>query len=356
MYAVIMAGGKGTRFWPRSRERKPKQLLSIVGERSMLQQTVARLGDLVPGDHIVVVAGQSHGDEVRRQLPEIPSENILLEPVGRNTSACIGLAALLVEKRSPADVMVVLPADHLITDTDQFLEILRAAVELARREPALVTIGIRPTAPETGYGYIKAGRPADRVQQHHFYEVKSFHEKPNLERAQRYLQEGNFYWNSGMFVWRAQVILEAIQRYLPDLYSGLRSLERFVDADELAGELARVYPDLPSISIDFGVMEKADNVLMVPADFGWNDLGSWAALAQVWPRDHQENACRGRVLALDAHRNVVYSDKRLCVLMDVEDLIVVDTSDALLVCPKSRAQDVGKALEVMAQRSLDRYL
>ncbi len=356
MHAVIMAGGKGTRFWPRSREKRPKQLLNIMGHRSMLQQTVTRISSLLPVENVLVVAGRNHGEEVRAQLSELPSENIILEPVGRNTAACVGLAALLVHHRDPAAVMVVLPADHLIIDEDLFLATLRAAATVARRQPALVTLGIRPAAPETGYGYIEAGESAGKAQDHSFHRVISFHEKPDLEMAEKYLERGNFYWNSGMFVWQAAVILKAMQNYLPGLYADLQKLKPLIGTRELDAGITRIYPDLESISIDYGVMERADNVLMVPADFGWNDLGSWASMAEIWPRDDQHNAHQGDILALDSQDNVVFSPHRFCVLLGVEELIVVDTADALLVCPVSRAQDVGKALDLIRQRGREEYL
>lgn len=356
MYAVIMAGGKGTRFWPRSRQKRPKQLLNIVGRRSMLQQTVARISSLLPLENVLVVAGEAHGEEVRSQLDDLPDENIILEPAGRNTAACIGLAALLVQHRDPTAVMVVLPADHLITDEDLFLSTLRAAAAMARKQPALVTLGVRPTSPETGYGYIEAGDQVDTVQEHTLYKVASFHEKPDFERAKQYLEKGNFFWNSGMFVWQAEAILAAMQNYLPGLHTDLLKLKPFLDTGSLDREITRIYPDLESISIDYGVMEKAANVLMIPADFGWNDLGSWASMAQIWPKDNQENVHQGEIMALESRSNVVFSRRKLCVLLGVDDLIVVDTEDALLLCPVNRAQDIGKILDVMRQRGMEQYL
>ncbi|MCG6916468.1 MAG: NTP transferase domain-containing protein [Deltaproteobacteria bacterium] len=356
MYAVIMAGGKGTRFWPRSREKRPKQLLNIVGRRSMLQQTIARIANLLPVENVLVVAGEAHGEELRRQLAELPAENVFLEPVGRNTAACIGLAALLVQNRDPSAVMVVLPADHLIADEDLFLSTLRAAVAMARKQPALITLGIRPRSPETGYGYVEAGDQVHKIQEHRFYKVSSFHEKPDLERAKQYLEKGNFFWNSGMFVWQANAILAEMKNYLPGLYNDLHKLKPFLDTGGLDEKINQIYPELESISIDYGIMEKANNVLMIPADFGWNDLGSWASMAQIWPRDDQDNAHLGEIVAMEARGNVVFSQQKLCVLLGVADLIVVDTEDALLVCPVNRAQDIGKILDAMKQRGMEEYL
>ncbi|MGD8381736.1 MAG: mannose-1-phosphate guanylyltransferase [Syntrophobacterales bacterium] len=351
-----MAGGKGTRFWPRSRQERPKQLLNIVGRRSMLQQTVARITSLLPPENIIVVAGENHGEEVHNQLAELPKENIILEPVGRNTAACIGLAALVVQQRDSAAVMAVLPADHLITDEELFLATLQAAVARARRQPVLITLGIRATTAETGYGYIEAGEQVDTEQSHNFYKVISFHEKPDRERAEQYLEQGNFFWNSGMFVWQAETILEAMQNHLPGLYSDLQELQQFLGTGELEDGIARIYPDLESISIDYGVMEKAENVIMIPADFGWNDLGTWASMSEIWPRDDQDNVYQGEIMALDSRQNVVFSRQKLCVLLGVDDLIVVDTEDALLVCPVHRAQDVSKILDAIKQRGMEQYL
>jgi mannose-1-phosphate guanylyltransferase len=356
MYAVIMAGGKGTRFWPRSRRERPKQLLNIVGRRSMLQQTVARITGLLPPENIIVVAGENHGEEVHNQLAELPKENIILEPVGRNTAACVGLAALVVQQRDSAAVMAVLPADHLIADEELFLATLQAAVARARQQPALITLGIRATKAETGYGYIEAGEQIDTEQNHNFYKVISFHEKPDRERAEQYLKQGNFFWNSGMFVWQAETILEAVRSHLPGLYSDLQELQPMLGTGNLQDGIARIYPDLESISIDYGVMEKAENVLMIPADFGWNDVGTWASMAQIWPKDDQNNAYQGEIMALDSRQNVVFSRQKLCVLLGVEDFIVVDTEDALLVCPVHRAQDIGEILDVIKQRGMEQYL
>jgi mannose-1-phosphate guanylyltransferase len=322
----------------------------------MLQQTMARIGNLLPMENVLVVAGEAHGEELRRQLAELPAENIFLEPVGRNTAACIGLAALLVQHRDPNAVMVVLPADHLIANEDLFLSTLRAAMAMARKQPALITLGIRPTSPESGYGYIEAGDQVDRVQEHKFYKVASFHEKPEVERAKHYLEKGNFFWNSGMFVWQAEAVLAEMKNYLPGLYGDLYRLKPFLGTDGLDQQINRIYPDLESISIDYGVMEKADNVLMIPADFGWNDLGSWASMAQIWPKDDQSNAHQGEIMAMESRGNIVFSQQKLCVLLGVDDLVVVDTDDALLVCPVNRAQNIGKILDLMKQRGMEEYL
>jgi mannose-1-phosphate guanylyltransferase len=307
-------------------------------------------------ENVLVVAGEAHGEELHAQLAGLPAENILLEPVGRNTAACIGLAALLVQHRDPSAVMVVLPADHLIADENLFVSALRAAVAMARKQPALVTLGIRPASPETGYGYIEAGDQVDKVHEHKFYKVTSFHEKPDVDRAKDYLEKGNFFWNSGMFVWQAEAILAEMKKHLPSLYTDLQRLKPFLDKEGLDQEINNTYANLESISIDYGVMEKANNVLMVPADFGWNDLGSWASMTQVWPKDDQSNAQQGEIVAMESRGNVVFCQGKLCVLLGVDDLIVVDTEDALLVCHMNRAQDIGKVLDLMKQRGMEHYL
>ena len=285
MYAVIMAGGKGTRFWHKSRERMPKHLLDIVSERTIIQETIDRILPLIPAENILIVTGLSHADELMKQAPQIPEENIIIEPVGRNTAPCIGLAALHIKRKSPDAVMVVLPADHLINDAAQFCHLLSLAAEMASRGDYLLTIGIKQTSPETGYGYIEQGVLKATVKGEDIYEVKSVREKPDLEQAKAFLEKGGFYWNSGMFVWRVETILRAIGRWLPELHKGLLRIEESIGTDREKEMVNRVYRAITSISIDYGVMEKADNVLLMRGDFGWSDMGSWDSLWEVSEKD-----------------------------------------------------------------------
>jgi mannose-1-phosphate guanylyltransferase len=355
MFAVIMAGGKGTRFWPRSREKMPKHLLDILGERTIIRETVDRIRPLVPAERTLIVTGRSHAAELIRQLPEIPPENILIEPVGRNTAPCIGLAALHIRKRVPDAVMLVLPSDHRIGNEAAFRTVLQTAAQAAGGA-ALVTIGIRPTGPETGYGYIEQGDRVTTDGDAPIYRVRSIREKPPREQAEQFLRQGGFLWNSGMFAWKASTIMNAIGQLIPDLNRGLMRI-REVLGTECEGEVVdTIYPELPSVSIDYGVMEKARDVLTVPGDFGWSDLGSWDALWEISPKDENRNAVRGPFIGIDAAGSLVHSPGKLVALVGVEDLLVVQTTDALLICRRGRSQDVKKVVEEIERRGLKGYL
>jgi mannose-1-phosphate guanylyltransferase len=356
MYAVIMAGGRGTRFWPRSRDRKPKHLLDILSERTIIQETVDRLLPLVPPERILVVTGRAHAAELARQLPDIPARNILIEPMGRNTAPCIGLAAHVVRRLAPDEVMAVLPADHLITDEARFLDVLRAAAEAAAPGRHLVTVGIAPTAPETGYGYLELGEETGSAGMEKIRRVRSVREKPDLETAKAFLVEGNYVWNSGMFVWTAGAVLEAIGRWLPDLAKGLETIDTALGTERENTVLENVYPGLPSISIDYGVMEKADNVLALRGDFGWSDVGSWDALWEVSPKDDSGNVLRGSVAAAGTKNSLVVARDRLVALAGIEDLIVVDTEDALLICKRGDSQRVREVVDILEKKGLREYL
>jgi mannose-1-phosphate guanylyltransferase len=338
MYAVIMAGGRGARFWPRSRESKPKHLLDIVSDKTIIRETVDRISPMIPPEKILVVTGESHAQELIRQLPEIPQENIIVEPVGRNTAPCIGLAALHIKRKAPDAVMLVLPSDHLISDEKQFRKVLNVAATVARCGDYLVTVGIRPTGPETGYG------------------VRSVREKPNLAQAQALLDQGGFSWNSGMFIWRVSSILTALQQWLPDLYEGLLQIEAALGTASEAAVVGQVYRQARSVSIDYGVMEKARNTLVIPGDFGWSDVGSWDALWEVSPRDEQGNAVRGQAIAIDSRNCLVHSPGKTVALVGVEDLIIVETGDALLVCKRGCSQDVRKVVDRLEREQKSEYL
>lgn len=356
MYAVIMAGGKGSRFWPRSRGHKPKHLLDITGTKTIIQETVERISPLIPPNRTLIITGAAHAEELRRQLPEIPPENILVEPVGRNTAPCIGLAAIHIRRRAGDAVMAVLPADHLISDGNPFLDTLAAAAEAAERHDALVTLGIHPTGPETGYGYLERGNPVESIGGKLLYDVWSIREKPPLEQAMQFLEQESFYWNSGMFIWKASTILRAIATHLPDLHEGLLKIEAVLGTEPYGTVLEDVYGETPSISIDYGVMEKADKVLLIPGDFGWSDVGSWDALWEVSEKDDSGNACRGPVIAVETGDSLVYSPKKLVALVGVRDLIVVETEDALLICRRGDSQKVRRIVDILEERNMKAYL
>ncbi|MEW6334015.1 MAG: mannose-1-phosphate guanylyltransferase [Thermodesulfobacteriota bacterium] len=356
MFAVIMAGGKGTRFWPRSREKTPKHLLDISSERTMIRETVDRIRPLVPAERTLVVTGRPHAAELIRQLPDIPVGNILIEPVGRNTAPCIGLAALHILRRDPEAVMLVLPSDHRIGDEAAFLRVILAAAGAASQGESLVTIGIRPTGPETGYGYIEQGEPYPAGGAEGIYRVRSIREKPPREQAERFLAQGGFSWNSGMFVWKASTIMEAIGCHLPDLAEGLLQIRRALGTDREEAVVSDVYMRQKALSIDYGIMEKANHVLVIPGAFGWSDLGSWDALWDVSEKDREGNAVRGETVCVDTVNSLIHSTGKLVALVGVEDLLVVETEDALLICRRGRSQDVRKVVEALEKKGLASYL
>ncbi len=350
LYAVIMAGGHGTRFWPLSRRSRPKQLLDIVGRGSLIRQTMDRILPLVPANRILAVAGAEHAEAIRADLPEMPQENLLVEPVGRSTAAAIGLAALVVRARDPHASLAVLPSDHLIRDRDGFLRALEAACEVACGGDYLLTLGMKPTTPETGYGYIRVGERLRVVRGFPVHRVDRFVEKPDRKRAEAYLADGHYLWNGGMFVWHVETILEAIRLHLPDTFEGIAEIGLALAAGGLEGAVQRVYQRLPNVSIDTGVLEKAGNVLVLPVEVGWSDVGSWAALdTLLQPRDGG-NVGVGEHVAIDTRRCVVYSPDKLVATVGVDDLVIVETDDALLVCRKDRAQEVRRVVEVLEQQ------
>jgi mannose-1-phosphate guanylyltransferase len=356
LYAVVLAGGSGTRLWPRSRKSKPKQLLDIVSNKTMIQETVERLGNLVDGNHTIVVVGNIHFEEIDRQLAHVPTENILIEPEGKNTAPAIGLAAIHLKAINEDATMLVLPSDHLITNEKRFQKIVRAGVAYAQKEKKLITIGIQPTFPETGYGYIQIGDKAATVQDEDIYNVVAFHEKPTQAVAQKFLKSGKHMWNSGMFIWRVQTILNQIKMHLPDLYEGLMKIESALGKGSEERSIEKVYSSLKAESIDFGVMEKSKDVSLVKGDFGWNDIGSWAAMEQIWPKDKDNNFLDAKVVSIESSGNIIHSTRKLVAVIGLEDIVIIETEDALLVCRKDRAPDVRRVVEELKKRGLEDYL
>ena len=350
-YAVVMAGGSGTRFWPWSREARPKQLLELTSNRSMLAETVARLDGIVPKKNIVVVAGRRHRDQVLAALPGIDPALVLAEPAGRNTAPCIGWATAEILARRPDAVMAVFSADHLISDRRAFRRDLEDAWAVADRQRALVTFGIPPSFPSTGYGYIRSGPALAAGSKAR--RVAAFVEKPNAATARRYVASKKYFWNAGIFVWRADVIDEEVRRHLPSLAAGLDRMNKNRRRGVVpAAAVERVWADLPQVSIDYGVLEKSDRVAMVPASFGWSDIGTWDAVAALWPADRAGNSSRDPVLAIEAKRNLVATRGKPVVLLGVEDVVVVDAGDALLVCSRERCQDVKMVSNLLSRAGL----
>jgi mannose-1-phosphate guanylyltransferase len=343
-YIVIMAGGKGERFWPQSRQKMPKQLLPIVGDASLLEQTIKRLGDLVPAENIYVITNADYADAVANACPMLDKANIVAEPVGRDTAAAVGLAAILVRRQDKNASFAVLPSDHAIHDAEGFRNVLANAFEVAESEDALVTIGIQPEFPATGYGYINRGPECMRLGDFPVYKVNKFVEKPNLELAKQYVTSGQYYWNAGMFIWSAASLWKALGKHAPELHAGLVGMEEALNAGQpLSKVLANCYEGLKKISIDYALMEKADNVLTVPGLFDWDDVGSWPSLFKHLPHDASGNVIRGDAVVLDGSDNIVVaSDGHLVSVMGISNCIVVHTKDVTMVCPKDRAQDIRK--------------
>lgn len=352
MFAVIMAGGSGTRFWPASREHLPKQFLKITSDRSMLEETLARVAHFAPLTQSSVVVGRLHAEHTHALLAGQPTQ-ILVEPRGRNTAACIGLAALHVAREALDEPIVILPADHFIADVAAFAQTVRAAGDAAR-SGAIVQIGIKPTRPETGYGYIHTGAVAGEALGQPYFSVKRFVEKPNVETALQYLASGDYLWNSGIFVFTARTILAEIETCLPALHEGLQEIAAAIGTPDYEAAVARVYDRIDSISIDYGVMEKTTKPIYVfQADFGWSDVGSWDALYDLRANEYdaEENLLLGETLIVDAKRNLVFSTtERNVALLGVEDLVIVDTPDAVMIAQRDRSQDVKRFSDLLKQK------
>jgi len=333
-HVAILAGGEGTRLWPLSRSRRPKQLLRLGGGRTLIQQTVDRLLPLVGPERILIITERSHDDDLRAQLPELPDSSILVEPTRRGTAAALLLAALHVEARAPGATWASVHSDASITDDDEFRRTLAAAVEAAAGGEYLVTTGIEPRFAATGYGYIQRGDEVGQVQGFPLCRVVRFVEKPNLETAQAYVRSGDYLWNPGVFVWKNSTLLDAYKQHQSAIYDTLTSVP--------LGRVDQVYPSAPRETIDTGIMEPARNVATIPAQFGWNDIGSWAEFWELAQHDADDNVAQGagRLIAADSARNMVFAERRTVALVGVDDLIVVETEDAIFVCPRARAQDV----------------
>jgi mannose-1-phosphate guanylyltransferase len=340
-HVVVLAGGEGTRLWPLSRSRRPKQLLRLSGDRSLIQQTVDRVLPLVPAERILVVTEQSHAADLHAQLPELPAASIVVEPTRRGTAAALLLAGLHLRERAPEASWCSVHADAFITDDDGFRRTLAAALEAAHLSEFLITTGVQPRFASTAYGYIQLGEALGQVRGLPLHRVARFVEKPDQATAETYVASGNYLWNPGVFVWRNRTLLEAFQRHQPRIYDVLTS--------QPLAEIDDAYPSAPRETIDVGIMEPAPNVANVQAQFGHADIGSWAELWELSEHDADGNVCRGRVLLSDSRRNLVFAEGRAVALVGVDDLVIVETADAVFVCPRERAQDVRRIVQRLRQ-------
>jgi len=350
-FAVIMAGGSGTRFWPESRKKNPKQLLNLFGgSKPLITQTLERLDGVVKQDDAIIVTGRIIRDGIRKALPGVPAGNILLEPVARNTAPCIGWAAVHVLKKDPAGVMAVLPADHHIADVGAFKKVVNTAIEAAG-SGSIITVGINPSRPDTGYGYLRLGSEKSAGVR----EVEAFVEKPDASTAQKYLDAGNYAWNSGMFFFKAEKILAEIKTHMPDLHRGLMDIGAVAGTDEEAAVVEKVFPTLPEESIDYGIMEKASGICAVTGEFGWSDVGSWEAAWELAGKDDEGNSIQGECIVAGSKGCMLRSSSgKTVALVGLEDVVVVETGDALLVCRRTKSQDVKKVVnELKAQDRKD---
>lgn len=336
-FVVIMAGGVGSRFWPRSKKNLPKQLLNIMGENTMIQDTVYRLNDFIPPECIFVITNRVQKALIEEQLPELPRHNIIAEPVGRNTAACIAISAEVIQKINKDAVLITLPADHIIKQNEKFINALNSAADFANESRGLITFGIQPTRPDTGYGYINY----DKNQlSHNIYKVIKFVEKPDVETAKSYLMSGDYLWNSGMFVWRADAIIDELNKYLPDILKGLKNVGYAWGSPDFPVLLEDIYPNLQSISIDYGIMEKSEKVYLIKGDFEWSDVGSWQTVYELSPKDARDNSHVGEVYTKETTGSYIYSPDKFTAVIGAQDMVVIDTKDALLVCRRDLVQEV----------------
>jgi len=356
LQCLIMAGGSGTRFWPRSRKAKPKQFLTLFGEQSLIQSTISRFERFIPGNNIYVVSSRGQKEILEEQAVGLLRENLIYEPVGKNTLPAIGLAALFMAKSNPDGIMVVSPADHLIQNDSLFQETIESAVKIAEEKEGIVTIGITPSAPATGYGYIEIADEVKIGQTIKSFSVNRFVEKPNLETAKGYLASGKFFWNAGIFVFKVSVFLKAIEQLSPRLYKELLEIETSIGTSDYQEVLDKIYNQVESISIDYGIMEKAKNVFLVQGDFVWNDLGSWEEVYKYSQKEEKQNASIGEVIFQGTSNSYVYAPDSLVAVVGMEDVIVVQEGNTILVCKRDQAEEIKHVVGEISKRKLDQYL
>jgi len=357
LYALIMAGGGGTRLWPLSRNNRPKQLLPLVEDRSMFQIVVERLAPLLPPERIFVVTGQNHVNDLKESTPQIPPENFVVEPFGMNTAPAVGLGTAHIQRRDPQAVIAVLTADHHIADKAKFRHVLATAGEMATRGH-IVTLGIAPTFPSTGYGYIRRGALLNEINDFQVYHAEGFTEKPDRETAEAFLASGLYSWNSGMFIFQVERIMNEYARQQPELFALLQDIRGAIGTGQYEATLHKTWPHMPRLSIDYAVMEDAEHMAVIPVDMGWSDIGSWKTLYDVLDHDKNANVTRGQGrdhILSETTGTFVYSDKRV-VTIGIEDLVIVDTDDVLFVCHRDRAEDVRRIVNLLKEAGEEDFL
>jgi mannose-1-phosphate guanylyltransferase len=352
IYGIVMAGGSGTRFWPRSREVRAKQFLPILGNQTLIESTLNRLRPIIEDDHVYVITKRSQEKAFRKLHLDMPGKNILFEPMGKDTAPCIGLAAIHVQKRAKDGVMLVTPADHMIQKEHLFHDTLMAAVDLAERESGLVTIGIVPDRPATGYGYIQIEKPNGRIRGIETSRVKTFAEKPDLSTAKSFLASGDFFWNSGIFIFKASVYLKQLEEFLPELHEGLMEIQARIGHRDYLETLDRIYRQIRAISIDFGVMEKAKNVFMVKGEFPWNDLGSWEQVYKLSEKDDKGNVVHGNAVLVDTAHSYIHGGKGLVAVLGLENVVVVQEPDVTLICTMDKTEEMKKLIDKLRNNKM----
>ncbi len=353
IYSLILAGGSGTRFWPLSRECAPKQLLNLSGHDVMINETISRNKDIIPEANTYIITNECQGDILKKLLIKgVDTGNILIEPVGRNTSACIGFSALVINHRHGDSVVCIFPSDAYIGKILEYSRVLKMACDYAETHDAILTLGIKPSYPATGYGYIKYdASSADRG----IFHVEEFVEKPGIEKARSLIEDGRYLWNSGIIVARTGTLLKNFERFLPKLYKHLKKFEEHIDTENESSEMEKLYSSLQSMSVDYGILERSDDVMVIPSDFDWNDVGSWDTLGVIYPPDKEGNIVRAEHIGIDTRNSIIYGNK-LITTIGVDGLVIVNTDDALLICSKARSQEVKNIVEILKTQGKLEYV